>query len=193
MSEHRPRVLVDMDDVVADFYGELIRHLEANDPPVEIIDFNQYYLSRCIKNPEYFLPIINEIKNAPGFFRDLPPVEGAIDGWNNMIELGYNPVIDTAPLESNPTCVEDKKAWIDYQFGSRAVDEALFHSDKTGDVGVALIDDKPQIAGAHVPVWQQIHFHTSYNRDVVTDFRLRGWKDPNLSTLLADCAAKSPL
>jgi len=126
------------------------------------------------------------VMSQPGFFRDLPPMEGAIKAVEEMIERGFSVLICTSPLPSNPTCPQDKIEWVRKHLGHidfrdpgvkskrlDAQDIIVMTRDKTFVAGDVLIDDKPLIQGCMRPTWEHIVFGAPYNALEKGDERLR--------------------
>ena len=97
-----------------------------------------------------------KVMSQPGFFKDLPPMEGAIKAVEEMVERGFAILICTSPLPSNPTCPQDKVEWVRKHLGHIEFrqpgdakkrldpqDIIVMTRDKTFVMGDVLIDDKP--------------------------------------------------
>jgi 5'-nucleotidase len=184
----RPTVLVDMDGVMADFDGEVSRRLGDQIPGFILPDpSTDFYITKRLNDPEH-VRVARGIQAAEGFFRNLRPIENALNGWEALKDLGYHPRICSSPLRSNLWCVADKLAWLDEHLGAQVAEEAVFDKDKSGYEGIALIDDRPIVAGAENASWQHILFTQPYNLHIDTEYRLNGWNDTALPILLARCA-----
>ena len=186
MSEHSGQntVLVDLDGVLLDFNGRAEAILAAERPDItKMPGGKSHFYFR-----DHFAPadqhVIHEITARPGFFLSLPPIDYAVEGWKRIKDLGHHPQICSSPLRSNKTCVQEKIASVKYYLGRQAAREAIITSDKNVD-GFALIDDRPELKESERASWAHVVFDHPYNKYVQTDFRLRGWRDPNLKPLLA--------
>ncbi|MES2971245.1 MAG: hypothetical protein V4702_02920 [Patescibacteria group bacterium] len=179
----RPIVWVDMDGVLADFGQGVELELPPHIPIVR--PRKNLYLD--LDYPEYSAVVLGIIR-APGFYRKLPPIESALEGWQRLIDLEYDPRVLSSPLQANPACSTEKRDWLKSHFvphfGRKVVDQALFVKDKSSQRGIALIDDHPAIPGAEAADWQHLVFDQPYNAQVETEFRLHGWNDPQLPELL---------
>lgn len=180
----KPIVLVDMDGVLADFDHATEAFLQKNHPHIQFAGRQSFYLHQDY--PEY-KDIVAVCHTKLGFFSNLPPIEGALAGWQKLKDLGFHPRICSSPLLSHPDCINEKKLWVEKHLGIEAAEEAIIDVDKTGHHGIALIDDKPEITGSHQPSWRHIVFDQSYNRTIDTDLRIHGWDDPNLASTLDYC------
>jgi 5'-nucleotidase len=128
----------------------------------------------------------------PGFFADLPVVEGALDGWQRIIDAGYRPQICSSRMGHAERSIDEKLEWIDRvmvpRFGRWVLNEAVIVRDKSTVAGIALIDERPEVPKAREASWQQLMFHRpthTFNHHVEKAARLEGWSDPWLGALLA--------
>jgi len=180
-------VLVDMDGVMADFDGKVLQDLEDLYPHVPIPHpRNSFYIDDDMA-PEH-KPIVREIISKPGFFTQLGVIEGTHQGWELLLDAGYTPQICSAPLRKNPTCEQDKLAWLEEhfvpQFGHWVIDTAIITKDKASCSGLAIIEDRPEIKDAHRAEWKHVVFDRTYNQFAQSPYRLDGWKDPFIIPLL---------
>lgn len=180
-----PTVLVDMDGVLADFDKELLDRIAVRHPQIALLhQRNNFYVAEDY--PEHF-ELVRAMSDEKGFFAALPVAEGAIHGWEQIVEHGYAPRICSAPITTNPHTKTEKLAWLEEHFvpvfGGKIIDQAIISTDKEEHDGIALIEDRPQVKNAELASWQHIVFDKSYNRHVVQP-RLYGWNDANLLTLL---------
>jgi 5'-nucleotidase len=182
----KPTVLIDMDGVLADFDQEVINRLMIRYPHIPILKQRQnFYISDDY--PEHSL-LLREISDEQGFFSSLPLMENALHGWQRIIDLGYHPMICSAPMKSNPYSKSEKLEWLTNYFvptfGQYVVDQAIITSDKHLHEGVVLIDDRPIMYGADEASWKHIIFDHPYNRSSLEQPRQYGWLDDNLPNLL---------
>ena len=167
-------ILVDMDGVLADFDKSVMGVLG----PVERRNF--YIADDYVR--EHGEDAAQEswaVCNRPGFFQDLDPIEGAIDGMRALLshpKVG-NVAICTKPLVRNPTCKEDKVYWLRVHLPFFRGDVHLV-GDKTRVNGSYLIDDKPNIPQGN---WRQVIFDHTYNHSSLLQdknrIRMMGWSD----------------
>lgn len=171
-------VLVDMDGVQAGFHPAIISLLNEYHPHIDTdIQFENFYVAKDFPEHE---ELVKSISDEVGFFENLPIIDGAKEGWDMLIEAGYDPRVCSSPLSTHPNCEQEKRNWLEKYFGTKVAGEALIVKDKTLYSGLALIDDKPKITGRGTPTWQQILFTQPYNKKVETDYRLNGWGDERL-------------
>lgn len=178
-------VLTDMDGVLADFDGEVIRRMRKKHPDIPILDSRQkFYISDDY--PEYS-NIVRQLSDEPGFFESLPCIENAVEGWKRIIELGYDPQICSSPMLSNPNSGPEKLIWLREHFapifGCQAVDRAIITREKYIHDSIAIIDDNPKLPRADEASWTHIIYDQPYNQ-YRPGPRLKGWLDDKLPSLL---------
>lgn len=79
----------------------------------------------------------------PGIFRDLPPIEGAVDAVYQLHESGkYDMYVATAAPWGNPEAATDKRYWIERHFGRMFRKKMAITHLKHLLVGDYLIDDR---------------------------------------------------
>jgi len=186
-SPERRTVLEDMDGVLFDFEGAINTALSVEFPELNLADpASHFYVYKRYTDPRV-VEFIQHTKNSQGFFRNLPPLPGAIEQWQTLQEGGYAPRICSAPLSENPYCEHEKREVIDHYFGSRAVDAAFIGKNKQPIDGICLIDDRPKMENGST--WQRVIFTHPYNAHEQGP-RINGWHDPTLHQTLAYCAAR---
>lgn len=180
-------VLIDLDGVLADFDGSVVRALEGTCPDLcNAATRSEYRLITAF--PQYEAEIRKETSRWI-FFWTLPLMPDAREGWKNIRRAGFTPRVCSSPLRSNRMCRVAKRLWVLRHFGFKAGRRAIITSDKAAQRGIALIDDRTDIKGADQAPWQLILFDSSYN-DLPGAPRLHGWRDPALADLLADARAR---
>ena len=162
------RLLVDMDGVVTNFNKQIWDIFEKEFdikkfPRPEVLPF---YAEEAYGDP-LFKSQMHWINTEQGFFKNLPPIDGAIEALHDL-EKDYEVFICTAPLLLNPTCCDDKMWWVKKHLGEEWKRRTIITKDKTVIDGDFLIDDKPIITGiAEEPIWQRIIFDQPYNKNTV--------------------------
>jgi len=178
-------VLLDMDGVLVDWDAGFRREwARFGHDPSKIDRAKSYAMEDCV-DPKLRNAAL-AVMSQPGFFRDLPPMEGAIKAVEEMIERGFSVLICTSPLPCNPTCPQDKIDWVRRHLGHiefrnpcdankrlAAQDIIVMTRDKTFVMGDVLIDDKPVIQGCMRPTWDHIVFGAPYNELKPGDERAR--------------------
>jgi len=112
----KPIILIDMDGVLCDFEK---RKLELE--------------LQGIKGQSIF--------KHPDAYRDLEPIEGAIDAWNQLQD-GYETYILSTPPWSNPDAWAEKRRWVEIYLGKSAWKKLILSHHKGLIKGDFLIDDR---------------------------------------------------
>lgn len=126
-------VYVDMDDVLVNFESGIEQLSEKT--------YQEYE---------------NDIDEVPGFFRDLPPVEGAIDAFHKLSEQYDVYILSTAPWR-NPSAWIDKLLWVKKHLPQAAHKRLILSHNKHLIRGDYLIDDRTA-NGAGDFLGEHIHF-----------------------------------
>ncbi|MCC3299328.1 5' nucleotidase, NT5C type [Arthrobacter caoxuetaonis] len=170
-------VLVDMDEVIAYYLEGLDRALVAADPDYPLVPHEERTGYAHLGGPGFNPESLAAGMNTPGLFRNLRPVEGAVEVLREMAGEGLNVLVVTTPTYGNPTCVQDKYEWMDRHVGPEWVNRTIIAYDKTVVSGAVLIDDKPSITGSMEPSWKHLLFTRPYNRYVESVPRIEKWED----------------
>ncbi len=168
-------LLIDQDNVLADFtrvlYTEMCArgHRDRACPPNKQTTYplEDHY-------PPDLLGELKAIYTAQGFFRSLPPIEGAIQAVREMVAEGIDVRICTYPIQAYRNCVGEKYEWVERHLGAAFTTRMILTRDKTIVTADALIDDNPDITGSRTPSWRHIVFDQRYNRSVAGP-RLKSW------------------
>lgn len=179
------RILVDMDGVIADWHGGILRELDRGGHDASLVDASRWDLGLTEATRE----LVQEIQAAPYFYRDLDPIAGAAEELNLLLDIGHDVRICTTPDALNPTCASDKIAWVREHLGERWIKRIDLTHDKTGRRGDVLIDDKPEITGGYSPEWRRIIFDQPYNRHV-EGTRLTRWTSQDVSFAVWEAVAR---
>jgi len=177
-------ILVDLDNTIADWDQQfVIRWLQQHAPA----DANeeQEFRNRISKRPHFELEQNLEphqradairVMQQPGFYRDLQPIEGALDALREMIQMGITVKIVTAPHDSCiSSCVSEKFEWVAHHLGNEWLQRVIVSYDKTVVDGDILVDDKPIITGEATPRWKHVVFTQSYNASKTDTSRISSW------------------
>jgi 5'-nucleotidase len=166
-------ILIDQDGVLADFENAFVaawRDAHPDIPPVEFADRRSFHILEDYA-PE-LRPLAEALYTAPGFIRDLPPVDGAIEAVRELAALGLDVRICSSPLRQYENCVAEKYQWVERHLGRAWTERLILTRDKTLVQGDILIDDRPAIEGAARPRWRHILYDAPYNRTVADKPRL---------------------
>ncbi len=163
-------ILLDQDGVLADFdqgFYAAWQSAMGDKYPARHPSLRRSFYVRD-EYPEAFRSEVEGIYTAPGFFRELPPVAGALEAVASLLELGHDVRICTSPLNQYQNCLIEKYEWVERHLGAEFVHRMIVTKDKTLVFGDVLVDDKPVITGSRQPSWQHILFDQPYNRHVDT-------------------------
>ena len=137
----KPIVLIDMDGVICDF-DKRAKELEA----------------QGVKGHSLF--------KHPSAYKDLEPIEGAIDAWHALQDK-YETYILSTPPWSNPDAWAEKRMWVQQYLGDSAKKKLILCHNKGLVIGDYLIDDR--IANG-VADFKGEHIHFA-------DSKFPGWRD----------------
>lgn len=130
----KPIVLIDMDGVLADF-DKRAAELEL----------------QGIKGSSLF--------KHESAFRDLEPIEGAIEAWH-LLQDKYETYILSTPPWSNPNAWAEKRIWVEKYLGKAAKKKLILCHNKGLVRGDFLIDDRIANGVADF-MGEHIHFGNS--------------------------------
>ncbi|XP_063149217.1 5'(3')-deoxyribonucleotidase, cytosolic type [Candoia aspera] len=180
------RVLVDMDGVLSDFEGGLLRGFAASypgEPHVELAQRKGFSaLDQYRRLREDLGEKVASVYESPGFFLSLPPIPGAVEAMHEMIQMPNTEVfICTSPIRKYEHCVTEKYRWVDKHLGPQFAERLILTRDKTVVSADLLFDDKDIIKGAEPnPRWEHILFSCCHNKHLKLQppqRRLESWTD----------------
>lgn len=175
----RPIVYVDMDNTLFDFDSAALQHVPEY-VRRQYQDNPEFYVAN--RFPEEYQHVIQDTYNHPDFFSQLDPLPGALDAWEALLDNGFKPQILSSPLLSNPNTIAGKKESLRRhfvpRFGAAVVERTIIDKAKWNYSGLALIDDRPNVAQGHPTDWQQILFARPANQTTAAEYRLPSWENP---------------
>lgn len=119
-----------------------------------LCDFATAHAEALINNPRILFP-----QSQYGFFRNLRPIDGAIE---TITILRARPDLDiyilTAPSVENPLCYSEKREWVETHLGMEMVRRLIISPDKGLSRGDFLIDDYTEGRGQDRFEGKLIHF-----------------------------------
>lgn len=192
--EKRLRVLVDMDQTIADFEGYFLTMYKKkfpDEPFINMEDRRTFYLADQYEKLKEGLKIkVKSIYESEGFFRDLPPLPGACEAIKTMDAMEKVDVfLCTSPLFKYKYSAKEKYEWVENHLGPDFIDKVILTRDKTMINGHLLIDDRPDIKGACAqPTWEHILMTACHNKHMerLTQHRLDNWTDNSWQLLIED-------
>jgi len=165
------RVIIDMDEVIADPMGAMIAWYEKEHGlPV---NFSMMKGSWLPGFPEQHHTMIRERLYEPGFFRNLPVMKDAVDVLKEMNQR-YEIFIVSAATEF-PNSLKDKLDWLLEHFPFFTWKQLVLCGEKRMVYGDYMIDD-------HVRHLQHFngkkYLYTSpHNKDITGYDRLNNWQE----------------
>lgn len=169
------KILLDQDGVLANFVEGFQRAWFARGLPDFFAKWDTWDFFSFV--PADHHKYLHEVMCAKDFFGELPVMPGAVEAVDAMLTHGHKLFICSTPWDGNDHCVAEKLAWLRRHFGKTIAKHAIFTHDKTVVHGDLLVDDKPEIVGAHAPSWEHVVYHWPYNAHVVGRKRLYSWDD----------------
>lgn len=158
-------VLLDQDGVLADFELGFHHAWRERHPDLDVIALGNRKNFRVRDDyPADQRERVDAIYHAPGFYRDLVPITGAIEGAKAMLNAGIDVRICTSPLDAYRHCVLEKYEWVERYLGHEFVRRIIVTKDKSLVVGDVLIDDNPEIPFSRSPTWLHVVYDQPYNR-----------------------------
>ena len=179
-------VYVDMDNVIAGFDEEIISRMKSRYAAFKgDRSRDNFYIADDY--PEHSSEI-KEVYVEAGFFKSLPVLEGALEGWQRMIDRGWQPRVLSSPLSAHPACEIEKRHWLtehfDGVFGNHVSEDAVITKNKHLYNGIALLDDRGVVPNTALATWSHVVMHYPHNEAVDTDLRLHGMTDARLEEVL---------
>ncbi|NWU64403.1 NT5C protein, partial [Pterocles burchelli] len=180
------RVLVDMDGVLADFEGAVLRGFRGrfpSEPRVELEERRGFSVREQYRGLREDLGAkVASVYESPGFFLGLDPIPGALEAMQEMIRMQDTEIfICTSPLQKYEHCIVEKYKWVEKHLGPEFVERIILTRDKTVVAADLLFDDKDTIRGAELtPSWEHVLFTCCHNRHVQLQAprrRLLSWAD----------------
>ncbi len=157
-------ILVDLDGVVVDWSAQFDSDRAWYYPHIKFDALEEFTTPTNL--PQHHQDAIDWVKHRPGFYSEMLPIEGAIDGVMALMASGHDVWFCSTPETRNPTCASDKIAWVTQYLGAKAAQRVILTHDKTLVRGDLLIDDRPDVKGAMKPTWKQVLFTQPYNAKV---------------------------
>lgn len=156
-------LLLDMDGPLADFDRAYFDNNAKHGITMDVTFENQRhrYASKHIPD-EYERKAATDFVNAPGWFRSLPPTPFAIEGFHKLNQH-FDVWICTKPLESNPTCRDEKAAWVVEHLGPQYERRLIITPDKSLIRGTILLDDAPKPEWLLRAMWHPVIFPAPWN------------------------------
>lgn len=152
-------LLMDMDGPLAGFDARFFAMCDENQWPCDFTRFHRFATDHLSDEHARLARI--EV-NKSGWFRSLPPTPGAQEGLTKL-EKYADVWVCTKPLEANPTCRDEKAAWLVEHFGKRWEKKLIVTPDKSMIRGDILLDDAPRPEWYARASWTPVIFTMPWN------------------------------
>lgn len=162
----KPVVLMDMDGPLAAFDDRIYELAPQEGFGWEFICptpcAEHRFLTDCVSAEH--AKDMRQFINGSRWFLDLPVVEGAVDGMNELARHA-DVWICTKPLEANVYCRDDKASWVRRHLGEQWEQRLILAPDKSLVFGAALVDDAIKSDWIPQAFWSPIVFRMPWNGD----------------------------
>jgi len=173
-------VLIDLDDTAVGFSAGVHRIVCERLPPEQIVPLAEHRTPWFFLNyPPELRDMIRAIYYEPGFYLNLPPVEGAIDAMQAILERYEDVRICTQPWRNHLTCATEKLMWIERHLGAAWLDRTIIMVEKERIPARVLLDDMhaftPEMLRRPLirrPRWTHVLADAPHNRHLVHPHRL---------------------
>ena len=170
--EQKPRVLLDVDGVLADFASGFLAIINEMTGRRYVLDeIDQFDVGRALKlEADEYSDAKRELAKTPRFAAKLRPYPGAVDGVAALREISDVRIV-TSPWNSHPTWTFDREEWLRKHFKIEHA-HVTHTSEKFAVRGDVFVDDKVD----HVTKWASanarhglaVHWKTLHNRNEQT-------------------------
>lgn len=181
------RILVDLDDVVAELMRSFDGYLDILDDPAceEILRYEKRTgwsfgdgLSDAAQD------VIAWAWSHPRLFADLDVTPGAKEAIDHLRADGHDVMFLSTPHPMNRESPTEKYEWLARHFGTWAREALILSYDKTIVQGDVLIDDRPVIEGRNiVPPWARVVFDRPWNQET-EGVRMTEWSYPHAAAAI---------
>jgi 5'-nucleotidase len=166
------RIIIDMDEVIADPMGEMINWYRQN--YMQEVDYTKMTSGSWVKGfPEEHHELVMARIMSPGFFRHLPVMPHSIEVLAELNKV-YEVFIVSAAMEF-PHSLKDKLDWLLEHFPFFSWQQLVLCGDKRMISGDHMIDDHPRNL-VHFPGKKYL-YHSPHNITVTGYHRLHDWTE----------------
>lgn len=156
-------ILVDMDSIIADFLGHLLKiYNSETGESVKMKDINGWDMSKCVKDGK----LVMDIFRRPGFFSDLPLISGAYESLKELFDDHFDVYI--ASYACTPWAAMEKVQWMEKHMPFIKSDNIFLCKNKHMIKADYLIDDGLHNAANYRKAWPDSFIYTiayEYNDD----------------------------
>lgn len=166
----KPRLLFDMDDILALFVPELLKRFNAaHGTNHKVEDCVSWYLT------ELFGEDILDFSKQENFYESLEPVPGAIETFKRLYESEKYEMYIVSAGEAF-SCV-GKIAWLQKYMPFFPLDNFILTKSKDAVWGDLLFDDGPHNAEKFKDIGLPVVFDMPYNRHLTNYLRVYSWEE----------------
>lgn len=143
--DNRPRILCDVDGVIADFesmYVELAKQALGRDFP-DYDGAQQWLMEKALGLTTAEVEEVHRLLYEPRVANRIRPYPGAVENVKQLTEVAHVYFV-TAQLKDSPTWCYDRYEWLRHWFGKELADKTIFTHVKYVCSGEMLIDDKAE-------------------------------------------------
>jgi 5'-nucleotidase len=175
-------LVVDMDEVLANFVDPVISRWNAVYGTAHTrAGFNMWDMSKTLGPGAY--QTVEHWLSEPSFFRNLQPLDGAVDGLNYFTEHnGFDIIIATSISSTVHNAYDAKRAWLAQWFPKLNLRNLIAVQRKEIVRGDILIDDAPHNISAWIDTNRSaIIMDRPWNQDLICHdviaSRAHNWDD----------------
>ncbi len=183
---NKKRILCDLDGIVTDLIHKWLITYNKEHPHFkqlvkdDVTEYEYHKISPIGKSMDMYI-------ERPGFFIDLPILEGAIETLKNLQDDGHEIYIVTAP-SSYPGSASEKIWWIHRHLPFIDKNHIIIAKDKHIIYGDILIDDTPSNLKAYKKAWPDAYLISiayPYNTEIegLVDLYAKDYKDTKAAWL----------
>lgn len=168
----KQRIAIDMDDVMADTHAKFIKlYLEGEMPRYTLDELKEKSFHELFDEAEY--RTLSQRVYEPGFFADIPVMEGAQDVIADLMQR-YDVFVASAAQEF-PNSLREKWDWLQAHFPAISWRNYIFLGDKSVLNAAYLIDDLPR--NLRTFQGEGLLFDALHNRDDQQFRRVKSWAE----------------
>ena len=169
---NKPRIAIDMDDVLADTHAKFVQLYVAGETPrYTLAELGGQSLQELFAEHE-FSALMQRVYQ-PGFFADIPVMAGAQEAVEKLSEQ-YDIFIATAAMEF-PNSLREKYDWLGEHFPMIPWKHYIFMGDKSVLNTAYLIDDMPR--NLRTFQGKGLLFTALHNRHETDYQRVNSWQE----------------
>ncbi|MBN9386140.1 MAG: 5'(3')-deoxyribonucleotidase [Chitinophagaceae bacterium] len=166
------RIIIDMDEVIADPMGEMIDWYKKKYD--KDVDWDKMLVGSWLKGfPEEHQSLVMDRLKAPGFFRHLPVMEDAVEVLRELNDK-YEVFIVSAAMEF-PNSLKDKYDWLQEYFPFFSWRQIALCGSKDLVHGDYMIDD--HVKNLKGFKGKPYIFTAAHNLEITGYDRINNWKE----------------